>query len=109
MSSSYDPQTDGQTKVINHFLEKYLRGFIGDQPWKWFDWIPWTEYNYKTSIHFSTKMTPFKAMYGIPPPSFLKCVLGTSKVQEINEFLCDRDSILYEFQRNLLLAPNLMK
>ena len=109
MSSSYHPQSDGQTEVVNRILEQYLRCFAGDQPRKWFDWVPWAEFSYNTSIHSSTKMTPFEAVYGIPPPSLLKYVPGTSNVQAVNEFLRDRDSTLSELQRNLLLAQNRMK
>jgi len=32
MSSSYHPQLDGQTKVVNHNLEQYLRCFTHDSP-----------------------------------------------------------------------------
>ena len=40
MSSSYHPQSDGQTEVVNRTLEQYLRCFAGDQPCKWLEWIP---------------------------------------------------------------------
>lgn len=28
ISSTYHPQTDGQTKVFNHYLEQYLRSYV---------------------------------------------------------------------------------
>jgi hypothetical protein len=39
MSSSYHPQTDGQTEVINHTLEQYLCCFTSTQPKKWMEWL----------------------------------------------------------------------
>lgn len=91
MSSSYHPQTDGQIEVVNQILEQHLRCFAGDQPRKWFDWIPRAKFNYNTFIHSSTKMTLFEDVYSIPPPSLLKYVPGTYNVQVVDEFLCDRD------------------
>ena len=109
MSSSYHPQSDGQTEVVNRTLEQYLRCFAGDQPRKWFEWIPWAEFSYNTSTHSSTKMTPFEAVYGIPPPRLLAYVPGTSHVQAVDEYLRDRDAILRELRHNLLLAQDRMK
>jgi len=40
MSSSYHPQTNEQTEVVNRILEQYLCCFVGDQPKKWLDWLP---------------------------------------------------------------------
>ncbi|GJV90084.1 transposon ty3-G gag-pol polyprotein [Tanacetum coccineum] len=57
----------------------------------------------------SDKITPFEAVYGIPPPSLLSYVAGTSRVQAVDEYLRDRDSILRELHRNLLIARNRMK
>ena len=89
MSSSYHPQSDDQTEVVNRTLEQYLRHFVGDQPRKWLKWIPWAEFSYNTSTHSSTKMTPFEAVYGIPSPRLLAYVPGTSHVQAVDECLRD--------------------
>ena len=109
MSSSYHPQTDGQTEVVNRTLEQYLRYFTGDQPRKWLEWLPWAEYSYNTSFHSSTKMTHFEAVYGISPPNLLSYIPGTAKVQAVDEYLRDRSTILRELQHNLNLARNRMK
>ncbi|KAK9230741.1 hypothetical protein WN944_023713 [Citrus x changshan-huyou] len=109
MSSSYHPQTDGQTKVVNRTLEQYLRCFTSEQPNKWLDWLPWAEYSYNTSVHTSTKISPFEAVYGIPPPTLLSYVPGTTHIPAVDETLRDRDSILKDIRRNLVVAPNRMK
>ena len=44
MSSSYHPQTDGQTKVVNKSLEHYLRAFAANKPQSWVDWLPLVEF-----------------------------------------------------------------
>jgi hypothetical protein len=44
MSSSYHPQTDGQSKIVNKCLENYLRCFTQDNPKQWVSWLPWAEY-----------------------------------------------------------------
>lgn len=32
MSSAYQPQSDGQTKIVNKILQQYLRCFVHEQP-----------------------------------------------------------------------------
>ncbi|RDX88505.1 Tf2-6, partial [Mucuna pruriens] len=63
MSSSYHPEIDGQTEVINHCLETYLRCFIPEQPRHWLDWLSWAELWYNTTFHNSTNSTPFEVVY----------------------------------------------
>lgn len=116
MSSSYHPQTDGQTEVLNRTLEQYLRCFTGDHPTRWMDWIAWAEYCYKTSVHSSTKITPFEVVYGIKPPSLLSYTPsllsytpGVTKVQAVDDTLKSRDEILKLLRQNLQLSQDRMK
>nr|GFB72995.1 transposon Ty3-G Gag-Pol polyprotein [Tanacetum cinerariifolium] len=109
MSSSYHPQTDGQTEVINRILEQYLRCFVSDKPKKWVDLLPWAEYTYNTSVHTSTKFSPFEVVYGRLPPKLVPYIPGTASVQEVDEYLQDRDSLLKHLRKNLLNAQDHMK
>lgn len=109
MSSSYHPQSDGQTEVVNRTLEQYLRCFTGEQPTKWVEWLAWAEYSYNTAVHSSSKISPFEAVYGVSPPTMLSYVPGTTKVQAVDEFLRTREEILRELHRNLKNSQERMK
>ena len=54
-------------------------------------------------------MTPFEAVYGIPPPNLLSYIPGMTKVQAVDGYLRDRSTILRELQHNLNLSRNRMK
>ena len=54
-------------------------------------------------------MTPFEAVYGVPPPNLLMYVPGTYNVQAVDGYLRNRDAILCELRKNLSLAQAWMK
>ncbi|VFQ94564.1 unnamed protein product [Cuscuta campestris] len=108
MSTSFHPQTDGQTEVMNRVVEQYLRAFTQDKPARWTVLLLWAEYALNTSVHSGLKVTPFEALYGRPPPSFLPYLQGESKVQEVNNFLQERDALLRRLRENLKEAQRRM-
>jgi hypothetical protein len=85
--STYHPQTDGQTEVVNKCLETYLRCFTSDRKTQWDQWLPLVEWWYNTSYHVSTHMSPFEVVYGQNPPFVFSYLLGLSKVQEVDNTL----------------------
>jgi len=108
-STAYHPQSDGQTKVINRCLETYLRCFVGSHPKQWFLWLSWAEFWFNTNYNSSTKMTPFKALYGQDPPFLFHGATFSSKVEEVNNLTTDKDLMLDKLKSNLIQAQQRMK
>jgi len=86
-SSSYHPQSDGQTEVVNKCLEGYLCCFTSEKQSQWVDWLPLAEWWYNTSFHSSSKMSPFLALYGYHPPSITSSLKVSPRVQAVEDHL----------------------
>jgi transposase InsO family protein len=67
LSTSYHPQTDGQTERQNQTLEAYIRCYVNHQQDDWIKLLPGAEYAYNDSVHASTGMTPFEMCYKWKP------------------------------------------
>jgi hypothetical protein len=52
-NSSYHPQSDGKTEIVNKCLEGYLHCFASDKQTQWVKWFPLAEWWYNTSFHTS--------------------------------------------------------
>jgi hypothetical protein len=108
-SSSYHPQTDGQTKVVNKSLEQYLKAFAADKPSLWVEWLPLAKYWYNTNYHATTKLSPFEALYGYKPPKLLDFVSDTTRVATMEDLLEHRQQVMGLLQDNLVAAQARMK
>lgn len=67
LSTAFRPQVDGQTEIVNGWLGQYLRSFSCYQQDDWCDLLPLAEFAYNTSVHSTTGVSPFFAMYGFDP------------------------------------------
>ena len=67
LSTTYHPQTDGQTKRMNQSIEEFLRAFVNHQQDDWKEWLPLVEFAYNDAPHSATKESPFYLNSGQHP------------------------------------------
>ena len=67
VSSSFHPQTDGQTEVINRSLGNLLRCIVRDQLTNWDNVLPQAEFAFNSSTNRTTGYLPFEVAYGLKP------------------------------------------
>ena len=67
VSTSYHPQTDGQTERINQILDQYLRCYANADQNNWAEMLPIAQYAYNSKDPSSTGTSPLKANYGYNP------------------------------------------
>jgi hypothetical protein len=63
-SSSYHPQTDGQTERVKQIVEDMLRASIMHFDKSWDKCLSLAKFSYNNSYQASLKMAPFEALYG---------------------------------------------
>ena len=62
-STSFHPQTDGQTERVNQVLEDLLRMHVKDQPGKWEDYLHLVEFAYNNNYQAWDRFSPFEILY----------------------------------------------
>ena len=66
MSTSFHPQTDGQSKRTIQALEDMLRACVIDHQGSWEEHLSLVEFTYNNSYQASIQMAPYEALYGRP-------------------------------------------
>jgi transposase InsO family protein len=66
-STTYHPQTDGQTEVVNRTLSTLLRAIIRKNIKTWEECLPHVEFAYNRAVHSANKFSPFEIVYGFNP------------------------------------------
>ncbi|GKB80043.1 putative reverse transcriptase domain-containing protein, partial [Tanacetum coccineum] len=64
MSTTYHPETDGQSERTIQTLEDMLRACVIDFVKGWERHLPLVEFSYNNSYHASIKVAPFEVLYG---------------------------------------------
>jgi hypothetical protein len=66
-STSFHPQTDGQTERTNRILEQVLRNYVNQRQDNWDLCLAPAEFAYNNAVQTSTKMSPFFCDLGRHP------------------------------------------
>ncbi|GKE10891.1 putative reverse transcriptase domain-containing protein, partial [Tanacetum coccineum] len=64
MSTTYHPETNGQSERTIQTLEDMLRACVIDVGKGWVKHLPLAEFSYNNSYHTSIKATPYEALHG---------------------------------------------
>jgi len=99
-STTYHPQTDGQTERINQILENMLRACALQYGTSWDKSLRYAEFSYNNSYQQSLKIAPFEALYGrkCRTPLFWNQtrethVFGTDVLRHIEQVRIIRDNL----------------
>jgi hypothetical protein len=94
MSTTYHPQTDGQTERANRTLEDMIRHYVGSDQSDWDEHLPALEFAYNNSKQASTNMTPFQ-MNNVPQPHLPLTEAMRSKVDCTNPTAVERTELFH--------------
>jgi hypothetical protein len=96
MSTSFHPQTDGQTERTNQTLEQYLRAYVNYEQNNWVELLPLAQLAYNNS-KVATGISPFYANYGFHPnvsaeplnivPKAQQATIKVERLKELHELL----------------------
>jgi hypothetical protein len=67
LSTSFHPQTDGQTEKMNRTLEEMLRHYVAPAHDDWDSHLPCAEFAVNAAVQESTRQSPFFLNYGYHP------------------------------------------
>lgn len=102
MSSSYHPQTDGQTKRLNQCVEGFLRCTVHSCPRQWSKWISVVEFWYNTSVHSALGKSPFEVLYGYTPRQLGISNLQLYSIPDLEQWPTDHELLSQLIKQQLL-------
>lgn len=67
LSTSYHPETDGQTEIMNQYLDLRLRPFVNHFQDNWGSLLPLMDFAQLALHHESINISPYKLLFGREP------------------------------------------
>jgi len=89
-TSPYHPQCNSQVEIVNKTIAKYLSSFVDQTTLDWEIYLPPLMFSYNTSMHSTTKFTPYFLTFGqkaraphFPSPDISRKFYGESTIDEM--------------------------
>ncbi|KAI0992290.1 hypothetical protein K3495_g15896 [Podosphaera aphanis] len=93
LSTSYHPQTDGQTERANRTLEVYLKHYVNYYQDDWVKHLALAEFCANNHTNASTGVTPFFASFGHHPRLDFRPESEAPKDRDMTEFVSRMENI----------------
>ena len=81
-STSFHPQTDGQTEVVNRMIVHILRMYNSKHPRTWDKSLPYIQHSYNRALHRSIGHNHFLVFLGFQPLAPIDVALPISLARE---------------------------
>ena len=110
LSTTFHPQTDGQTERQNSTIEAYLQAFVNFKQNNWARLLPIAEFAYNNAKNASTGFTPFEFNYKYHPRISYKEDLDLrSKSRIVEKLFFELRKLMTICQQNLHYVQELQK
>ena len=110
LSTTFHPQTDGQTKRQNNTIEAYLHAFVNFEQNDWARFLPMAEFAYNNAKNASIGYTPFELNYSYHLRiSYKENVDPRSKSKSADDLANELRELMIVCRKNLQHAQNLQK
>ena len=108
LSTSFHPQTDGQTEIVNKEIGKFLRIYCFEKQDSWFAWLPIAQFSINTKKHTSTKKSPFDVTWSYPPRMGIEPI-SSDRAPAAQKFASEMEDVIESVKENMKQAQDRMK
>ena len=98
LSMAFYPQTDGQTKIVNKEVQKFLWIYCFKKQDQWANWLAIAQFSINSKKHTSTKVTPFEATWSYVPHMGIE-PLPVNKAPAAKDFTSKMESMLESIRK----------
>ena len=103
--TSFHPQTDGQTEIVNKEIGKFLQIYCFEKQDSWFAWLPIAQFSINTKKHTSTKKSPFDVTQSYLPRMGIEPI-SSDKAPAAQKFALEMEDVIESVKENMKQAQD---